>query len=93
MEQPFSTARHAGKADGFIEKKSQNFHQNQIWESGACEGENLPVLYAMNIVSLVAVENFEWLLMTIVATCSPCYIKGDLSFQNFFKMGVFRFFL
>ena len=84
MEQPFSTARHAGKADGFIEKKSQNFHQNQIWESGACEGENLPV---------VAVENFEWLLMTIVATCSPSYIKGDLSFQNFFKMGGFRFFL
>ena len=34
-------------------KKRLNFHQNQIWESNACEGENLQVLYIMNLVSLV----------------------------------------
>ena len=45
-------------------KKRPNFHQNQIRESNACEGENLQVLYIMNLVSLVAFENFEWLLMT-----------------------------
>ena len=42
FKQPFSTARSAGKADGFVEKKP-NFHQNQIRESNTCEGENLQV--------------------------------------------------
>ena len=45
-------------------KKRPNFHQNQIRESDACGGENLEVLYIMNLVSLVAFENLEWLLMT-----------------------------
>ena len=53
-------------ADGFDEKKKKrpNFHQNQIRESNACEGESLQVLYIVNLVSLVAFENFEELLMT-----------------------------
>ena len=34
-------------------------HQNQIRGSHAREGENLQVLYIMNLVSLVAFENFE----------------------------------
>ena len=45
-------------------KKRPNFHQNQIRESNACEGESLQVLYIVNLVSLVAFENFEELLMT-----------------------------
>ena len=45
-------------------KKGPNFHQNQIRESNACEGESLQVLYIVNLVSLVAFENFEELLMT-----------------------------
>ena len=42
FEQPFSTAGCTGMADGFISKRS-NFHQNQIRESDAREGENLQV--------------------------------------------------
>ena len=45
-------------------KKRPNFHQNQIWEVNTCKGENLQVLYIMNSVSLVAFENFKWLLLT-----------------------------
>ena len=45
-------------------KKGPNFNQNKIWESNACEGESLQVLYIVNLVSLVAFENFEELLMT-----------------------------
>ena len=41
-------------------KKRSSFHQNQIRESDAREGENLrKVFYIMNLVSLVAFENFE----------------------------------
>ena len=40
------------------------FHQNQIQESDACEGEKLQVLYIMNLVSLLAFGIFYWLLMT-----------------------------
>ena len=40
-------------------KKRSNFHQNQIRESDARNGENLQVLHIMNLVSLVAFENFE----------------------------------
>ena len=40
-------------------KKRSSFHQNQIRESDAREGENLQVFYIMNLVSLVAFENFE----------------------------------
>ena len=58
FEHPFSIAGRAGKADGFVQKRP-NFHQNQIRESDACGGENLEVLYIMNLVSLVAFENFE----------------------------------
>ena len=35
-----------------------------MWEGDAFEGENLQVLYIVDLVSLVAFENFEWLLMT-----------------------------
>ena len=38
-------------------KKRSNFHQNQIRESDTRDRENL--LYIMNLVSLVAFENFE----------------------------------
>ena len=50
-------------------KKRSNFHQNQIQES---DRENLQVLYIMNLVSLVAFENFEWLLMTPAVICNNC---------------------
>ena len=40
-------------------KKRSHFHQNQIRESDARKGENLQVLHIMNLVSLVAFENFE----------------------------------
>ena len=39
-------------------KKINNFR-----ESDAPKGENLEVLHIMNLVSLVAFENFVWLLM------------------------------
>ena len=58
FEQPFSTAGCTGKADGLVEKRP-NFHQNQIWESAICEGDNLQKLYIMNLVSLVAFEKFK----------------------------------
>ena len=41
--------------------------------SDAYEGENLKVLYMMNLVSLVIFENFEWWLMTPAAViCNNC---------------------
>ena len=40
-------------------KKRSNFNQNQIQESDTRDRENLQVLYIMNLVSLVAFENFE----------------------------------
>ena len=43
-------------------KKGPNFHQIQVWEHDACEGDNLQVtsaVYIMNLVSLVVFENFE----------------------------------
>ena len=40
-------------------KKRSNVHQNQIWESDARKEENLQVLHIMNLVRLVAFENFE----------------------------------
>ena len=40
--------------------------------SDAREGENLQVLYMMNLVSLVIFENFEWLLMTPAVICNNC---------------------
>ena len=40
-------------------KKRSNFHQNQIRDNDAHKGENLQVLHIMNLVSLVAFENFE----------------------------------
>ena len=40
-------------------KKSSNFHENQSGERDAREGENLQVLYIMNLVSLVAFENLS----------------------------------
>ena len=49
-----------------------NFYQNQIWDSDARKGENLQVLHIMNLVSLVAFENFEWLLMTPAVICNNC---------------------
>ena len=59
------------KADDFVVKRS-NFHQNQNRESDTCKGENLQVLDIMNLVSLVAFENFEWLLMTQAVICNNC---------------------
>ena len=53
-------------------KKRSNFHQNQIRVSDTCDRENLQVLYIMNLVSLVAFENFEWLLMTPAVICNNC---------------------
>ena len=53
-------------------KKRSNVHQNQIWESDARKGENLQVLHIMNLVSLVAFENFEWLLMIQAVICNNC---------------------
>ena len=48
-------------------------HQNQIRGSDAREGENLQVLYIMNLVSLVAFEDFKWLLiMTPALICNNC---------------------
>ena len=66
FEQPFSTAGCTGKADDFVEKKGQ------IRESDPCNGENPQVLYIMNLDSLVAFENFEWLLMTPAVICNNC---------------------
>ena len=40
-------------------KKRSDFHENQIRDSDARKGENLQVLHIMNLVSLVASENFE----------------------------------
>ena len=51
-------------------KKRSNFHQNQIRESDTRDRENL--LYIMNLVSLVAFENFEWLLITPAVICNNC---------------------
>ena len=58
----------------FCWKKRSNFHQNQIWGSDAREGENLQVPCIMNLVSLVAFENFKWLLMTpsSAVICNNC---------------------
>ena len=53
-------------------RKRSNFHQNQIQESDARKGENLQVLHIMNLFSLVAFENFDWLLMIQAATCNNC---------------------
>ena len=53
-------------------KKRSNFHQNQIRESDARKAENLQVLHIMNLISLVAFENFEWLLMTEAVICNNC---------------------
>ena len=58
FEQPFSTAGCTCKADDFVEKKVR-FSSNQIRGSDANEGESLQVLYIMNLVSLVAFENFK----------------------------------
>ena len=53
FEQPFSTAGCTGKADDFVEKKVR-FSSNQIWGSDTCkEGENLQVLYIMNLIQLI----------------------------------------
>ena len=61
-----------GKSLGKTLKKRSNFHQNQIRESKTREGENLQVFYIMNLLSLVAFENFEWLLMTPAVICNNC---------------------
>ena len=53
-------------------KKRSDFHQNQIRGSNACKGENLQVLYIMNLNSLVAFENFKWLLITPAVICNNC---------------------
>ena len=53
-------------------KKRSSFHQNQIRESDAREGENLQVLHIMNLVSLVAFENFKGLLMIQAVICNNC---------------------
>ena len=78
FKQPFSTAGHAGKANDSAEKKRPNFHQNQIRESDACEGENLQVLYIMNLVSFVAFEKFEWLSMTPAVIYNNCNVKSNI---------------
>ena len=50
-----------GKADDF-----------QIQGSDAHEGENLQVFHIMNLVSLVAFENFKWLLIMPAVICNNC---------------------
>ena len=59
FEQQFSTPGHAGKADGFVEKKKAKFLSKSNLGEQHCEGENLEVPYLMNLVRLVAFENFE----------------------------------
>ena len=46
-------------------KKRSHFHQNQIRESDARKGENLQELDIMNLVSLVAFENFELMIQAL----------------------------
>ena len=75
-------------------KKRSNFHQNQIRESDARKGENLQVLHIMNLVSLVAFENFEWLLMTPAVICNNCnftkqYWSNILNQAMNFSMAIF----
>ena len=53
-------------------KKRLNFYQ--IWESNTREGENLQMLYIMNLVSLVVLENFE-----LSAVITPSVISNILS--------------
>ena len=71
FEQTFSTAGRTDKVDGLVEKRP-NFHQNQIRESDACERENLQMLYIINLISLVAFEKFELLLMTSAVIYNNC---------------------
>ena len=60
FKQPFSTLLDTQpRLMILLKKKRSDFHENQIWGSNACEGENLQVPYFMNLVSLVAFENFK----------------------------------
>ena len=56
-------------------KKRPNFRQNQIRESNPSETKNFQVLYIMNLVSLVAFENFEWLLLSAAVIYNNCNFR------------------
>ena len=72
FEQPFSTARRTGKADGFAEKKGQIFIKIKSGRATLAKEKIYKCFNVMNLVSIVAFENFEWLLMTPAVICNNC---------------------